>query len=260
MSILNNVIDLQKFFEKVHTSSSLLILDYDGTLAPFVQNRMQAYPYPGIKERLLALKNSKRVRMVIVSGRRLSDLEILLNELPELELWGSHGLERKLPNGKKLIDQLDSRVLEAIQEGKNACQKLIEPELCEVKPFGIAVHWRGLLPSQAWQIQAAIQACWQGLTLNNALEIHHFDGGLELRPKDKNKGYAVRKLLNEVPKGTAIAYLGDDATDEQAFAALGDRGLKVLVREQLRPTLANIHLIPPKELLAFLDQWRTSNE
>lgn len=66
----------------------------------------------------------------------------------------------------------------------------------------------------------------------------------------------MRELLSETPNNTPIAYLGDDTTDEKAFKALGENGLKVLVKDKLRPTLADLHLIPPKDLLEFLNQWQ----
>lgn len=58
----------------------------------------------------------------------------------------------------------------------------------------------------------------------------------------------------------AIAYLGDDLTDEDAFQALDTRGLRVLVRDALRPTAADIWLQPPDELLDFLRSWRQTCE
>jgi trehalose-phosphatase len=85
--------------------------------------------------------------------------------------------------------------------------------------------------------------------------VHAFDGGLELRPKNRGKSDVVQQLLQESSNDTPVAYLGDDLSDEEAFKTLGDRALKVLVREQWRPTLADVHLIPPDELLKFLDQW-----
>jgi trehalose 6-phosphate phosphatase len=51
------------------------------------------------------------------------------------------------------------------------------------------------------------------------------------------------------------AYLGDDVTDEDAFKALANKGLRALVREQLRETVADIWLIPPVELREFLKRW-----
>jgi len=72
-----------------------------------------------------------------------------------------------------------------------------------------------------------------------------------------NKGGAVRSILQST-KESVIAYLGDDATDEEAFSVLVDKGLKVLVRQNVRPTQADIQLIPPEELLAFFDRWLES--
>jgi trehalose-6-phosphatase len=55
-----------------------------------------------------------------------------------------------------------------------------------------------------------------------------------------------------------VAYLGDDLTDEDAFAAVGDRGLSFLVRGEARASNARYWLRPPEELLEFLDGWLAS--
>jgi trehalose 6-phosphate phosphatase len=57
---------------------------------------------------------------------------------------------------------------------------------------------------------------------------------------------------------TAVAYLGDDRTDEDAFMALRGRGLAVLVRPDLRATAAEVWIRPPDELLLFLQRWEQS--
>jgi trehalose 6-phosphate synthase/trehalose 6-phosphate phosphatase len=64
----------------------------------------------------------------------------------------------------------------------------------------------------------------------------------------------VRRLLAESGPDAAVFYLGDDATDEDAFAVLKNRGISVLVRPEPRPSRADWHLVPPAELLAFLDR------
>ena len=78
---------------------------------------------------------------------------------------------------------------------------------------------------------------------------------MSIRPQGVNKGEAIKTLLKEALPDTMIAYLGDDFTDEEAFGILGGKGLKILVRKQTRSTKADIQLIPPDELLWFLDQW-----
>jgi trehalose-phosphatase len=69
------------------------------------------------------------------------------------------------------------------------------------------------------------------------------------------KGDAVRAILQESDSRVAVAYLGDDQTDEDAFHALKGNGLTVLVRPQSRPTAADVWLQPPQELLQFLQEW-----
>ena len=92
------------------------------------------------------------------------------------------------------------------------------------------------------------------------MKLLEFDGGVEMRMPDLDKGDAVRTVLQEVGPGVPTAYLGDDLTDEQAFRALGDRGLSVLVRSNARRTAAQLWLKPPEELMDFLSRWVAATE
>lgn len=56
-----------------------------------------------------------------------------------------------------------------------------------------------------------------------------------------------------------MAYLGDDLSDEGAFIALEGRGLTVLVRHELRPTVTQAWLLPPDELLVFMTRWHLAS-
>ena len=89
--------------------------------------------------------------------------------------------------------------------------------------------------------------------------MHTFDGGIEFRAQGTTKGSAVRTILSEVGEHTPVAYLGDDSTDEDAFRALGDRGLGVLVRREPRATAADLRISPPEELLDFLKRWMAAS-
>lgn len=82
-----------------------------------------------------------------------------------------------------------------------------------------------------------------------------FDGGIEITIGARDKGDAVRTILSEIGTDSAVAYLGDDTTDEAAFAALKGRGLNVLVRDEYRRTLADVWIRPPDEVAAFLSSW-----
>lgn len=257
MKALKADTDLQVFFLKVSKAkASLLILDYDGTLAPFCERPDLAYPYVGVRERIKKLMSLKRTRVVIVSGRPLSSLKILLDLNPPPELWGCHGGERllflaKTPTEKK-VDPLTKIIL---AQGAYLSQSLAPNLYTEIKPLSVALHWRDKNPVITLEQSTHVLDAWNNLALENSLEIHPFDGGVELRVSGINKGEAVKTLLSEILPDTPIAYLGDDMTDEEAFAVLKGRALKVLVRTTSKPTQADIHLIPPEELLKFLDMW-----
>jgi trehalose-phosphatase len=114
-------------------------------------------------------------------------------------------------------------------------------------------------------VLVAAHDAWTPIGREAGLVLHPFDGGLELRAKGWDKGDAVRAVLATEPAGAAAAYLGDDLTDEDAFAALDTlaaegrvRGIGVLVRGERRPTRASAWLRPPEQLLGFLDRWNRS--
>lgn len=234
-------------------NAALLILDYDGTLAPFVQNPQEAYPYPGIMEKVQLIMHDTGVKVVILSGRGLDSLIPLLPLNPLPELWGSHGGERLKQFEKRAsIKSLNSDVLAALSHAVKEAHRLAPTLLCEIKPLSVALHWRGKDPAEA----AYLLEQWNKMTVKYPLELHAFDGGVELRSREINKGIAIQKILAELPPTTTlIAYLGDDWTDEEAFEILGDRALKVLVRKEIRNTKADTRIIPPDELFSFFDRW-----
>ncbi len=68
----------------------------------------------------------------------------------------------------------------------------------------------------------------------DGLHLLPFDGGLELRSTNRTKGTAVAQILAQEPAALPAAYLGDDLTDEDAFAAIGSQGYSILVRSEVR--------------------------
>src|SRR5207237_4894610 len=108
----------------------------------------------------------------------------------------------------------------------------------EVKPGGIAVHWRGLSAAERSLMETKIRSLFASAIEDRGLHLLPFDGGLELRAPGKNKGDAVSAILQEFGSEVAAAYLGDDQTDENAFRAIKGRGIAVLVRPEPRPNVA----------------------
>ncbi len=245
----------KRFFARVRGAARrVLMLDYDGTLAPFRVEREQAVPYPGVRERLSRLLAGGQTRVVLVSGRKAHEVAALAALQPAAEVWGTHGWERLGSDGAYALAPLPS----AARRGLAAAGAAVPDrwrERLEAKPASLAFHLRGLPPPEAEAWRAQIAGAWEGIAAEAGLELHPFDGGLELRVPGRSKATAVLQLLEESGRNVAAAYLGDDLTDEDAFRAIAGHGLGVLVREALRETAAAWWLQPPQELLSFLDDW-----
>jgi trehalose-phosphatase len=256
MHILQPGFDLERFFANVGWAKTrALLLDYDGTLAPFHVRRDQAFPYPGVRELLGAIQRAGHTRLVVVSGRSIADLAPLLGLDPLPELWGTHGWERQLPHDTPQLAALAPAAARGLDAAQALAQARGLAERCERKPTSLALHWRGLPAPEVQELRAWAQLHWSTLAQRAGLVAHDFDGGIELRAPGRDKGHAVRTILGELGEAAAVAYLGDDRTDEDAFAAIKGRGLAALVRAEPRPTVADIWLHPPDELLAFLTRW-----
>ena len=233
----------------------LLMLDYDGTLAPFREARDEAVPYPGVRERLERLAAEPAGRVAIVSGRAVEHLAPLIGIDPLPEIFGSHGFEHRTVDGRLEQRPLGERAEQGLRQAREWVRgERLESRL-EVKPAGLALHWRGLPDDQVERLDRRARPDWQRLADEHDLHLLAFDGGLELRARGADKGTVVRELLQQAGRDAVAAYLGDDRTDEDAFEALAGHGLPVLVREEPRPTAAERWIRPPEDLLAFLDAW-----
>lgn len=257
MQVLSSRLDLDDFFERIpRVKERVLMLDYDGTLAPFQVWPERAVPYPGVVEAMKELMEDGGTRVVIVSGRRAEDLVPLLALETRPEIWGGHGWERLLPSGELKTQDPSAADKLALEEALQSVQELERGGArIERKPASLALHWRGLPALAVAEIQEQAHAAWARL-VRGGLEMLSFDGGLELRVKGSNKQHAVKAVLSETAEDSAVAYLGDDITDEDAFATVKARGIAVLVRTQFRATAADVWIRPPRELLAFIRRWR----
>lgn len=235
----------------------LLICDYDGTLAPFQHDKMQALPYPGVAERLAAIAAGP-TRLAFVSGRPVRELLTLLPLARSLELWGMHGREHRTLDGRITLIEPSGPQREALNHAEQELSALGFHGLTERKIASVALHWRTLEndPNRLEEVRKQAQTAFSACVRDNSLALLPFDGGLELRATDQNKGHAVTALLAQATP-QASAFLGDDTTDEDGFAAIrAQGGLALLVREPARPSHAPLSLCPPSELLAFFDFWQ----
>jgi trehalose-phosphatase len=235
---------------------SLLMLDYDGTIAPFRKNRDQAFPYPGFSLLLQEIVCTGRTRVVVISGRDAGEIVPLLDIEPRPEIWGLHGLQRLKPDDSVELLPLDEPTKEALSSAENWLHYQDLQETAEFKTGSIAVHWRGLGECEAQALRGRVLLGWKPIAKQTHLHLMEFDGGIEIRAREADKGDAVRTIMSEMESDTPAVFLGDDVTDEHAFEAMNGRGLSVLVRPRYRTTTAaQLWLKPPFEVFDLLAQW-----
>jgi trehalose 6-phosphate phosphatase len=234
----------------------VLFLDFDGTLAPFRARPEHAVPYAGVADVLYELARDHLSRVVLVSGRPARELRRATAFVPGAEVWGAHGWQHCASGGAhtEFDPGAPTRARLAAAAARARTLEAYGARV-ERKRASVAVHWRGLDTIAAQQVEARLRELWRPEE-GALLEVLGFDGGVELRARGRDKGTVVREVLAACDPRAASAYLGDDLTDEDAFAAIRSRGLAVLVRPKLRRTRADVWLKPPLGLLAFLRRWR----
>lgn len=240
----------------------LLLLDYDGTLAAFRIDRFKAYPWAGVRELLTAIQRQGRTHISIISGRPPQEVARLLALESPVEIWGLHGVERLHPDGRREVEELPPATRAKLDELRRKLHHDAFGGLFEDKPNAVVMHWRGQPPQKARFIEQRTRQLFEPLAQLEGLTLLKFEAGLELRA-GRDKGAAVRTIIEEGNHASPICYLGDDITDEDAFRVVNHaRGphLSVLMSRKQRKTDADVWLRPPAELRSFLARWLKSRE
>lgn len=231
----------------------LLVLDYDGTLAPFTDDRDQTQLYPGVAP-LLQQIIDRGTTLAFITGRRAPELAARL-PWAHVEIFGTHGRERLTTDGRLQEVLIPTETLQALARIDHQLAACGLADTIERKHGTLAVHWRRASPSARAHIDRQLEPIVASLP--PTIVATPFDGGLEFCSGGVSKGTALTALLAD-HAGATCAYLGDDQTDEDAFAALPPDGLGLLVRVDRRATRAAVWLRPPEDLLTFLGMWATS--
>jgi trehalose 6-phosphate phosphatase len=238
------------------TVKPLLLLDYDGTLAPFRVDRYKARPWSGVQELLTRIQHQHITRTVVITGRPAAEIAPLLGVQPPPEVWGLHGAERLHADGYCELVPAPAETQAKLDELHTHLRHDAFGGLFEEKANAAVIHWRGVPAKKASEIERRTRELFEPLVREYGLKLLKFEAGLELRAGPE-KGDAVKALLKEVNGNSPqpASYLGDDLTDEAAFRAIKGHGLGILVRRQLRETAADLWLQPPAELKIFLTRW-----
>lgn len=232
----------------------LVVLDFDGTLAPIVDHPDLAQPAPGALEAIAGLVH--RTTVAIVSGRPIADVRRRLAGL-EVAYAGGHGTELVLADGTEapLIDP--DTVVTTLDDLEADLDRVVGDEpgwLLERKQASLAVHHRladeTSVATHLPRVEALLE---QRRSHSPGFEVLHGKAVAELRPTGADKGAALHRIHAATPTLTPVM-VGDDVTDEDAFTAaheLGGQG--ILVSDQPRPSAADRRLKDPQAVVRFLD-------
>jgi len=139
-----------------------LLLDFDGTLAPFRVDRFKARPWAGVRELLARIQEQGRTRLAVITGRPAVEIAPLLALEPPLEVWGLHGAERLYPDGRRELEEAAPAVRQRIEELRELLRRDSLGGLFEDKANGVVMHWRGASRRKAEQIERRTRADRRG--------------------------------------------------------------------------------------------------
>ena len=221
--------DLVHALRDFSSADSLLgALDFDGTVAPIVDNPQDSRAVAGTREAGERLLGMDGVRVALVSGRSLASLRQVAEPQIEVLLTGSHGIEVQLdtPDEELGLNQDELAQLDTLTRVLERVSASVTGAWIERKPAGLALHTRKATAqaSQAVQRDARAQlgAVLPDLTVREGKNV------LEFAVRSSSKGDALERL-RLYTGADRVFYAGDDVTDEDAFTALrpGDLGLKI---------------------------------
>lgn len=204
---------------------TLIALDFDGTLAPLVDDPMDSRMLPEARKALLELGGLSGVSVALVSGRAIDSLRVVAEPSDDWYLVGSHGGEI-VPPGMHHLYTAHSRVPADLDQ---AFSDVVADYPCtrlERKAFGLALHTRGVDAAVASRAEASARLVCESFEGNLRIRTGH--GILECSVLEATKADGIT-ALREATGAEAILFAGDDMTDEDAIASLrpGDVGIWV---------------------------------
>src|SRR5262245_63541702 len=165
-----------RFMQSIGGSKErVLILDYDGTIAPFSTHRLRAVPYPGLPELLHQIMIECSTRLIIASGRAAHEVMSLLGMIPPPEIWGTYGAERVYADGRYEEIEVTQEALEILLKSETGLEREGLGHLLEVKLAAVAVHWRGLKPAEVLRVRTKAYKALKPLAAKSTLILSEFD-------------------------------------------------------------------------------------
>jgi len=249
---------LNELKDRLTQKDVFVFLDYDGTLTPIVATPDLAVLSKEMCE--IVRKLSSHYKVSVVSGRATGDVKSKV-QIDGIFYAGSHGFEIVDPEGKVEINEEARAIRPLIDEvHKKLSDRLqgIKGALVENVKYTISSHYRLVSDEDFPKVQEAVEDI---LKEYPDLRKTHGKKVFEIRPRiDWHKGKAVQWILNVLDYHSGdheAVYIGDDVTDEDAFAALEGKGFGILVAHESRVSKATYRVNDTqdvKKVLEFLVQ------
>ncbi|MFD2236434.1 trehalose-phosphatase [Aureimonas populi] len=204
----------------IDSSRHALFLDFDGVLVDFAPEPDGVAIDPSLLDRLAVLHDRLDGALAIVSGRRIADLDRFLSP-HRFAAAGVHGLESRVAQGGAIERLAGPEALEDVRTHLSTALAVGSALRLEDKGTALVLHYREHpeCEGEARELMAAAVAGREGLTVMHGKSI------VEVHPAGMDKGEALRRLVRLAPfAGRTPIYVGDDTTDEFAFAVMAELG------------------------------------
>jgi trehalose 6-phosphate phosphatase len=236
-----------------------LFLDYDGTLVNFSRTPDIISPDAKVINLIKGLSNKSRIRLAIVSGRRLRDLQALL-PVEGIYIAGTYGIELETPAGDRIQRADYSIIRPYLERLKPHWEEIVDGHkgfFLEDKGWALALHARFARERDSKQVISSIQHTLDEDLIMDEYRLIKHKKFVEVSAAIAHKGKTVSFLLNSFPMpGARLVYIGDDENDSEAFTTIHSYGGVAISVEQyfgyVRSTGGDYVLKSPKAVRRWL--------
>jgi alpha,alpha-trehalase len=244
-----------EILERLRQRTPAIFLDYDGTLTPIVGQPEDATLPDETRDVIRRL--AQHYSVAIISGRDLDDVRKMVG-INDIAYAGSHGFDIAGPGGRYRNQEMGRPFLPVLKRAEKEMREAVRDiagARLERKRFTVTVHYRQVKRADVNTVKERFED-----VASHYRELRKSAGKkvMELRPNiDWDKGKALLYLLKALyadSERVVPLYIGDDTTDEDAFRAIADRGVAIVVGSGSRQTVAHYALRDTKEVVRFLKE------
>ncbi len=241
-----------------NSEKRLLLLDYDGTLVPFVSDPEHAIPSKELLKLLSGMGAKEENNILLISGRSSSWLEKYFGRLP-VNLIAEHGARSKWKNSEWTTE------IQTHSEWKGQIHQIMEMyvrrcahSFIEEKDFSIVWHYRDSDSAQGKLRSLELNSELNDYIHNRHLQVISGSKIIEVRNSGIDKGTAIRKVLSREQYDFIFA-VGDDRTDEDMFRLLMSKPNCFSIKVGSEASFAKYNLHNPQMVVSLLEAMNQLN-